>query len=119
MGSVEFHQGPPDANAKFVCQEEPHGWPFSKKEDDPKAPKGGIAVARECLMTYDPVNDRKGGNILAIGKVPLEPGSSGVQIKVKCCMLLEGHRPGRIVRFYPATWKVNALPHEEQFYGRD
>jgi len=99
--------------------EEPHGWPFSKKEDDPKAPKGGLAVARECLMTYDPVNDRKGGNILGIDKVRLEPGSSGVQIKVKCCMLLEGHRPGRIVRFYPATWKVNALPHEEQFYGRD
>jgi hypothetical protein len=34
-------------------------------------------------------------------------------------MLLEGHRPGRIVRFYPATWKVNALPREEQFYGRE
>ncbi len=99
--------------------EEPHGWPFSKREDDPKAPKGGIAVSRDSLMTYDPVNDRKGGNILAIGKVPMEPGSSGVQIKVKCCMLLEGHRPGRIVRFYPATWKVNALPREEQFYGRE
>ena len=99
--------------------EEPHGWPFSKREDDPKAPKGGIAVARECLMTYDPVNDRKGGNILAINKVPVEVGSSGVQIKVKCCMLLEGHRPGRIVRFYPATWKVNALPREEQFHGRE
>ena len=99
--------------------EEPHGWPFSKREDDPKAPKGGIAVARECLMTYDPVNDRKGGNILAINKVPIDVGSSGVQIKVKCCMLLEGHRPGRIVRFYPATWKVNALPREEQFHGRE
>jgi hypothetical protein len=99
--------------------EEPHGWPFSKREDDPKAPKGGIAVARECLMTYDPVNDRKGGNILDINKVPIVPGCSGVQIKVKCCMLLEGHRPTRIVRFYPATWKVNALPHEEQFHGRE
>ena len=99
--------------------EEPHGWPFSKREDDPKAPKGGIAVARECLMTYDPVNDRKGGNILAINKVPVVPGGSGVQIRVKCCLLLEGHRPGRIVRFYPATWKVNALPQEEQFHGRE
>jgi hypothetical protein len=99
--------------------EEPHGWPFSKREDNPKAPKGGIAVARETLMTYDPVNDRKGGNILKIGKVPVQPGSSGVQIQVKCCMLLEGHRPGRIVRFYPATWKVNALPQEEQFHGRE
>jgi hypothetical protein len=99
--------------------EEPHGWPFSGREDNPKAPKGGICVARECLMTYDPVNDRKGGNIFEIGKAPLEPGSSGVQIKVKCCMLLEGFRPGRIIRFYPATWKVNALPHEEQFHGRE
>lgn len=99
--------------------EEPHGWPFSRREDDPKAPKGGICVARESLMTYDPVNDRKGGNILHIGKVPLEPGSSGVQIKVKCCQLLEGFRPNRVVRFYPATWKVNALPREEQFHGRE
>ena len=99
--------------------EEPHGWPFSKQEDDPKAPKGGIAVSRESLMTYDPVNDRKGGNILAIEKVPVSPGCSGVQIQVKCCMLLEGHRPGGIVRFYPAPWKVLALPHEEQFHGRE
>ncbi len=99
--------------------EEPQGWPFSFPEDDPKAPKGGIAVARECLMTYDPVNDRKGGNILDIKKVPLEPGSGGVQIRVKCGMLLEGYRPRRIVRFYPATWKVIALPHEEQFQGRE
>ncbi|QDU25516.1 hypothetical protein ETAA8_05850 [Anatilimnocola aggregata] len=99
--------------------EEPHGWPFSGREDDPLAPKGGICVARETLMTYDPVNDRKGGNILHIGKVPLEPGSSGVQIKVKCCQLLEGFRPNRVVRFYPATWKVNALPREEQFHGRE
>jgi hypothetical protein len=98
---------------------EPQGWPFTFPEDDPKAPKGGIAVARESLTTYDPVNDRKGGNILDIKSVPLEPGSSGVQIKVKCGMMLEGYRPRRIVRFYPATWKVIALPLEEQFHGRE
>ena len=99
--------------------EEPFGWPLSKPEDDPKAPKGTIAVALPSLMTYDPVNDRKGGNILSIGKAPLEPGSSGVQIKVKCDMMLEGFRPRRLVRFYPGTWKVNALPREEQFEGRE
>ena len=99
--------------------EKPQGWPFSFPEDDPKAPKGGIAVARESLMTYDPVNDRKGGNILSIGRVPIEPGSSGVQIKVKCGLMLEGYRPRHIVRFYPATWKVNSLPREEQFSGRE
>jgi hypothetical protein len=99
--------------------EKPLGWPFSVPEDDPKAPKGGIAVALPTLMTYDPVNDRKGGNILTFGKVPAVPGCSGVQIKVKCGMMLEGYRPGRVVRFYPATWKVDSLPQEERFEGRE
>ena len=98
---------------------EPFGWPLNKKEDNPLAPKGTIAVSRDSLMTYDPVNDRKGGNILDIQKIPVEPGSSGVQIKVKCDLLLEGFRPKRIIRFFPATWKVEALPREEQYEGRD
>jgi len=98
---------------------EPFGWPLSKPEDRPTEPKGTIAVARESLMTYDPVNDRKGGNILDIKQVATQPGSSGIQIQVKCDMLLEGYRPKRIVRFYPATWKVNALPREEQYHGRE
>jgi len=95
------------------------GWPLSKEPENQSAPKGTIAVARESLMTYDPVNDRKGGNILDIKKIPIEPGSSGTQIRVKCDMMLEGYRPRRIVRFYPATWKVTALPKEEQFHGRE
>jgi len=95
------------------------GWPLSKEADNPSAPKGTIAVARESLMTYDPVNDRKGGNIVEIKSIPIELGSSGVQIRVKCDMMLEGFRPRRIVRFYPATWKVIALPREEQFFGRE
>lgn len=98
---------------------EPFGWPLSKPENNPTAPKGTIAVARESLMTYDPVNDRKGGNILKVEKIPVEPGSSGVRIQVQCDMLLEGYRPRRVVRFYPATWKVVALPREEQFFGRE
>ena len=70
-------------------------------------------------MSYDPVNDRKGGHILSIGQIPVEPGSCGVQIRCKCGMLLEGFRPRRVVRFDPATWKVIALPREEQFFGRE
>ena len=99
--------------------EKPQGWPFSVPEDNPNAPKGGIAVARPSLMTYDPVNDRKGGNIVAFNKVPVSPGCSGVQITVKCGMMLEGYRPRRVVRFYPATWKVESLPLEERFEGRE
>jgi hypothetical protein len=85
----------------------------------PPLPKGGLAVARECLMTYDPVNDRKGATILEVKKVPAERGSGGVQMTVKADMMLEGFRPKRIVRFYPPTWKVTALPREEQFFGRE
>lgn len=99
--------------------EKPHGWPFSSPETDPKAPKGGIAVAQENLMTYEPIHDRKGGNILAIEAVPAGPGSSGVRIRVECCMLLEGFRPGHVVRFFPATWPVNTLPKEEQLFGHE
>ncbi len=85
----------------------------------PAEPQGGLAVARDSLMTYDPVNDRKRGGILEVKKIPVEPGSSGVQIKLKMDLMLEGYRPKRIVRFYPPTWKVNALPKEEEFFGRE
>lgn len=85
----------------------------------PAEPVGGLAVARESLMTYDPVNDRKRGGILEVKKIPVEPGSSGVQIQLKMDLMLEGYRPKRVVRFYPPTWKVNALPREEEFFGRE
>ena len=91
----------------------------AKEGEDITAPRGTIAVARDSLMTYDPVNDRKGGTLSASSKIPVEPGSAGVQISVKCDMMLEGFRPSRIVRFYPSSWKVMALPREEQFFGRD
>jgi hypothetical protein len=93
--------------------------PTSQPAEVPSTPSGAIAVARESLMTYDPVNDRKGGPIIEIKRIPIEPGSSGVQIKVKCDLMLEGFRPRRIVRFYPSTWKVIALPREEEFFGSE
>ena len=119
--TITFFDGvDPDLFQELTAiREEPHGWPFSAREDDPKAAKGGIAVAGESLMTYEPIHDRKGGNILTIDEVPAGPGSSGVRISVKCCMLLEGFRPGHVVRFFPATWPVNTLPKEEQLFGRE
>ncbi|MEX2214506.1 MAG: hypothetical protein WD768_10280 [Phycisphaeraceae bacterium] len=44
-------------------------------------------------MTYDQVNDGKGGNLLKIDMVAADPGSSGVQIQVQGGILLEGFRP--------------------------
>lgn len=84
-----------------------------------KGEQAGIAVSLESLMTYDPVNDRKRGPVLDVKTVPIHPGSSGVQIQVKPDLLLEGYRPGRIVRVYPSSWPVIALPREEQFFGQD
>ncbi|WP_395745078.1 hypothetical protein [Prosthecobacter sp.] len=85
----------------------------------PVEPRGGLAVARDTLMTYDPVNDRKTGSVLEVTKIPVAPGCSGVQMKIKMDMMLEGYRPKRVVRFYPETWKVIALPKEEEYFGKE
>lgn len=98
---------------------EPLGWPTSGGAKDDLKPKGTLAVARSTLMTYDPLNDRKGGNILQTNKVPIVPGCCGVQIQLQCGLLLEGYRPGESVRFFPASWEFVALPKEEQFFGRE
>ena len=91
------------------------GWPLIKEPKDPKAPKGTIAVARESLLMFDPLNDRHGGNILKTEKLPPRPGDSGVRIQVQCDILLEGFRPRRIVRFFPAAWPAKFPPMEERF----
>lgn len=106
-----------------IINPEPLGWPatlFGKGgAKDDLAPKGTIAVARESLMTYDPTNDRKGGNILKIDQVPVVPGCGGVQIQLQCGMMLEGFRPTKVVRFYPASWPFVPVPMEESFFGRE
>lgn len=93
--------------------------PPPKEPPPTNDPRGGLAVACDSLLTYDPVNDRKTGGVFEVKKIPVEQGSSGVQIKLKMDMMLEGYRPKRVVRFFPPTWKVNALPKEEEFFGRE
>ncbi|MHA3771294.1 hypothetical protein ACXR0O_07120 [Verrucomicrobiota bacterium sgz303538] len=74
------------------------------------------AVAEDSLRTYDQINDRIGGSILAIDNVPPASGSSGTRIKFKPGNLLEGFRPKRIIRLFAGRWKVDDLPREEQLY---
>jgi len=45
------------------------------------------------------------------GEVPL--GSSGIQIRIKVDLVLEGFRPGRIVRIRPMSWPNSWVPREE------
>ena len=110
---MQAEEGAPDA----YYREQARGhWAFQAPV---RKDAGKLAVARRTLMTYDPINDRKGGNIIKTNKVPVRPDCSGVPIELQCGLLLEGYRPGGIVRFYPASWKVVALLKEEQYFGRE
>jgi len=82
-------------------------------------PAANLFVAEPDLLTYDPINDRKGGEILESKTIPAELGSSGLQLRVKCGMLLEGYRPKRIVIVQPVVWPFRTLPVEEQLFGRE
>jgi hypothetical protein len=93
----------------------PKGMPADTKT----TPQANLAVAEPSLLTYDPTNDRKGGEILDWKTIPTAPGCSGVQLRVKCSMLLEGYRPKHVVIVQPATWIYRTLPMEEQLFGRE
>jgi hypothetical protein len=74
-------------------------------------------VAEESLRMYDPVNDRKGGAILQVTNSTSALGSSGIQAQIQVDLLLEGFRPGEIVRVFPSGWPIVALPKEEELFG--
>ena len=48
-------------------------------------------------------------------EVPL--GSSGIQIRMKVDQIIEGFRPGKIVRVRPKSWPDDAVPREEYTDG--
>ncbi|MEQ1842900.1 MAG: hypothetical protein ABL994_21070, partial [Verrucomicrobiales bacterium] len=48
-------------------------------------------------------------------EIPL--GSSGIQIRMKVDQIIEGIRPGRIVRIRPMNWPDDAVPREEYTEG--
>ena len=64
---------------------------------------------------YGPAHMASKGSIrdvtTASGDVPL--GSSGIQIRFETDLIIEGIRPGRVVRVRPAGWPAVNLPREE------
>ncbi|WP_372896375.1 hypothetical protein [Stieleria sp.] len=64
---------------------------------------------------YGPTHMASKGPLLdvvkATGDVPL--GSSGIQIRFETDLIIEGIRPGRVVRVRPAGWPEVNLPREE------
>ncbi len=64
---------------------------------------------------YGPAHMASGGTILKVtkagGNVP--SGSSGIQIRFETDLIIEGIRPGRVVRVRPSSWPQVDVPREE------
>ena len=64
---------------------------------------------------YGPAHMASRGTVLDVikadGEVPL--GSSGIQIRFDTDLVIEGIRPGRIVRVRPGNWPQVQVPREE------
>jgi hypothetical protein len=64
---------------------------------------------------YGPAHMASKGPILEVAKLPNPTplGSSGIQIRFNTDLIIEGIRPGRIVRVRPASWPQVQVPREE------
>lgn len=64
---------------------------------------------------YSPAHMASGGKILEVTRLPGDAplGSSGIQIRFETDQIIEGIRPGRIVRVRPTSWPLVNLSREE------
>jgi len=76
---------------------------------------GQMAVAENTLRTYWKDHDGMEGKIESVEHLEGEPqfGSSGIQVQFSMNLILEGFRPGRIVRVRPGNWPKAKPPYEE------
>lgn len=74
-----------------------------------------MAAAENTLRTWWPDHDGMDGKIIAVEKISgeLPPGDSGIRIEFEVPLILEGFRPGRIVRVRPHRWPNVKPPVEE------
>jgi hypothetical protein len=79
-----------------------------------------VAAAEWTLRTWWQEHDHKSGSVLDLKEIPNPPpGSSGLQLTIRFNELLDGFRPGRIVRVR-VNGMVNAkLPPEERINRLD
>ena len=81
--------------------------------------QGVIAAAEYTLKPWSSIvsssHIASKGTILDVIKTDGEPplGSSGIQIRFETDLIIEGIRPGRIVRVRPASWPHVSAPREE------
>lgn len=84
--------------------------------------KGGLAAMNGVESTlkhagggYGPAHMASKGTLLEVTRTEGETSqfSSGVQIRFETDLIIEGIRPGRVVRVRPGTWAAVNLPREE------
>jgi hypothetical protein len=85
------------------------------KKDSSAMMNGAESTLKHAGGNYGPAHMASRGTILEAtktdGETPL--GSSGIQIRFETDLIIEGIRPGRVVRVCPANWPQVNLPREE------
>lgn len=81
--------------------------------------RGKMAAAETTLRTWWPDHDGMDGKIVEVKKSPADPqtGNSGIEVSFEVALVLEGFRPGRIVRLRPQDWPNVKPPVEERVRG--
>ena len=86
------------------------------KRKDVSAMMNGVEnTLKHAGGNYGPAHMACKGPLLDVKKLGGEApmGSSGIQIRFETDLILEGVRPGRVVRVRPNSWPVVNLPREE------
>jgi hypothetical protein len=85
------------------------------KKGEPAMMNASENTLKHSGGAYGPAHMASRGSILeikkAIGESPL--GSSGIQIRFETDLIIEGIRPGRVVRVRPTSWPQVQVPREE------
>ena len=85
------------------------------KKDVPALMNAVENTLKHTHGAYGPAHMASKGPMLDVIKLPgLTPlGSSGIQIRFDTDLIIEGIRPGRVVRVRPASWPQVQVPREE------
>jgi hypothetical protein len=80
---------------------------------------GAENTLKHAAGHYGPSHMASTGKILdvtqATGDIPL--GSSGIRIQFETDLIIEGIRPGRVVRVRPESWPKMQIPREEYLFN--
>ena len=80
---------------------------------------GAENTLKHAAGHYGPSHMASTGKILdvtqATGEIPL--GSSGIRIRFETDLIIEGIRPGRVVRVRPESWPKMQIPREEYLFN--